>query len=117
MIVLVTSGIRTSCKCKRFLYPLTKISDDVNLKNYYIKHCKILTTVIKDAKCHMYNSRISNSNSKMKTTWNIIKMETNRLKGGINTAPINYQNSPEAFTRYFLSTPKNIIEGIRSKTN
>ena len=52
----------------------------------------------------------------MKTAWNIIKMEMNRLKGAINTAPINYQNSPEALNRYFLSIHKNIIDGIRSKT-
>ena len=44
-------------------------------------------------------------------------MEMNRLKGAINTALINYQNSPEAFNRYFLSIPTNIIDGIRIKTN
>ena len=42
----ITPGIRTSCKRKRFLYLLTRISDDINLKNYYIWYCKILTTVI-----------------------------------------------------------------------
>ena len=44
-------------------------------------------------------------------------MEMNTLKGAVNTAPINHQNSPKAFNRYFLSIPKNIIDGIRSKTN
>jgi len=31
----ITPGIKTSCKCKRFLYLLTKNSEDINLKNYY----------------------------------------------------------------------------------
>ena len=44
-------------------------------------------------------------------------MEMNRLKGAINTAPIKHQNFPKAFNRYFLSIPKNIIDGIGSKTN
>jgi hypothetical protein len=36
----------------------------------------------------MYNNQIINSTNKMKTTWNIIKTETNRLKGPI-TSTIN----------------------------
>jgi hypothetical protein len=49
----------------------------------------------------------------MKTTWNIIKAETNRLKGPTNTTINNYQNSPEAFNKYFLSVTENIIHDIR----
>ena len=37
----ITPGIRTSCKRKRFLYLLTKNSDDTILKNYYKQYCKI----------------------------------------------------------------------------
>jgi len=48
----------------------------------------------------------------MKTTWNIIKAETNRLKGPITTAVNNYKNSPEAFNKYFLST-ENIFQDVR----
>jgi len=49
----------------------------------------------------------------MKTTWNIIKAETNRLKGPTNTTINNYQNSPKAFNKYFLSVTENIIHDIR----
>jgi len=49
----------------------------------------------------------------MKTTWNIIKAETNRLKGPITTTINNYQNSPEAFNKYFLSITENIIQDVR----
>jgi len=38
----------------------------------------------------------------MKTTWNIIKAETDRLKGPITKTINNYQNYPEAFNKYFF---------------
>jgi len=50
----------------------------------------------------------------MKATWNIIKAETNRVKGTTN---IVHNNFPEAFNRYFLSISQNIISDIRSNTN
>jgi len=49
----------------------------------------------------MYINRIINSTSKMKTTWNTIKAETNRLKRPITITINNYKNSPEAFNKYF----------------
>ena len=49
----------------------------------------------------------------MKTTWNIIKAETNRLKGPITTAVNNYKNSPEAFNKYFMSITENIFQDVR----
>jgi Notch-like protein len=51
----------------------------------------------------------------METTWNIIKAETNRLKGPANTTINNYQNSLEAFKKYFLSITENTIHDIRCK--
>jgi hypothetical protein len=51
----ITPSIRTFCKRKRFIYLLTKNSDDINLKNYYKQYCKNLTTIIKEAKSNMYN--------------------------------------------------------------
>jgi len=111
----ITPGIRISCRHKRCLYLLTRDSDDVILKNYYKQYCKTLTSVIKEAKRYMYSNRIINSTNKMKTTWNIIKAETNRLKGPTNTTINNYQNSPEAFNKHFLSITENIIHDIRLK--
>jgi hypothetical protein len=55
----------------------------------------------------MYNNQIINFTNKTKITWNIIKAETNRLKG-----PANYQNSPEAFNKYFLSINENNTHDI-----
>ena len=109
----IIPGIRISCRRKRCLYLLTRDSDDVILKNYYKQYCKTLTSVIKEAKRYMYNNQIINSTNTMKTAWNIIKSETNRLKGPTNTTINNNQISPEAFNKYFLSITENIIHDIK----
>jgi hypothetical protein len=44
----------------------------------------------------------------MKTTWNIIKSETNRLK----RSHINYKNSPDSFNDHFLSIAERIMQSI-----
>jgi hypothetical protein len=44
----------------------------------------------------------------VKTTLNIIKSETNRLKGHSN-----YENSPDTFNDNFLSVAEKIIQSIR----
>jgi hypothetical protein len=49
----------------------------------------------------------------MKTTWNIVKAETNRLKGPITTTIYNNKNSPEDFNKYFLSITENILQDVR----
>jgi len=51
------------------------------------------------------------NNIKIRTTWNIIKTETNRHKRA--TAMTNYHNSPEVFNNYFLTISENIIKNIR----
>jgi hypothetical protein len=61
---------------------------------YYKQYCKILAKVIKEAKRLMYNNQVINSGNKINMTWNIIKAETNRIKG--HTSSKN-QNSPEVF--------------------
>jgi hypothetical protein len=55
--------------------------------------------VIKEAKRSRYNNQVTNSANKVKTIWNIIKLETNRLKEHTIT---KYHNFPEAFNKYFL---------------
>ena len=94
----ITTGIKISCSRKKYLYLFTRESDD-NLKIYYKQYCKILTNVIKEAKRSMYNNQFINSNNKMKTTWNTIKAETNRLNRPTTS---KYKNSPDVFNKYFL---------------
>jgi hypothetical protein len=45
----------------------------------------------------------------MKTTWNIIKSETNRLK----RSHMNYENSRDSFNDHFLSIAERIMQRIR----
>jgi chloramphenicol O-acetyltransferase len=71
---------------------------------------KILSKVVKEAKRLMYNNQVINCANKMKTTWNIIKIETNRINS-------KYQNSLETFNKYFLSVADEIIQDIKKKVN
>jgi DNA modification methylase len=107
----ITPGIRISCNHKKYLYLLSRDNNDINLKRYYKQYCKILERVIKEAKRSMYNNQVVNSGNKMKTTWNFIKAETNRIKGHMSN---KYQNSPEAFNKYFLSAAGEIIQDIKN---
>jgi hypothetical protein len=108
----MTPGIRISCKHKRLLYLCTRSSNDTSLKKYYKQYCKILANVIKEAKKCTSNNQINKSTNKIKTTWNIIKKETNRHKG-LKTVT-DYHNSPEVFNNYFLTVSESIIKNIRS---
>jgi hypothetical protein len=90
----------------------TKSSNDISLKKYYKQYCKILANVIKEANKYHYNNQIYKSTNKIKTTWNIIKKETNRYKR--LTDLTDYHNSPEAFNNYFSTISENIIKNIRS---
>ena len=73
-------GIRKSCNNKRRLYLICKENDDPNLKKHYKEYCKLLTKVITLAKKLHYSAKLTNSNNKSKTTWNIIKTVTNNQR-------------------------------------
>jgi hypothetical protein len=66
-------GIKISCKHKGSLYTLIKNSNDPKAKAHYIKYCRILRKVIKEAKKQHYTRLIAKSSNKVKTTWNVIK--------------------------------------------
>jgi hypothetical protein len=70
--------------------------------------------VIKEAKRLEYNKQVINSANKMKTTWNIIKTETNKAYG---CSFFKYHNSPEAFNKYFLPVTEDIIHDIKKNVN
>jgi len=70
--------MKISCKHNRSLYAFTKSSNYPKAKAYYIKYCKILSQVIKEAKNQHYSRLIAKSN-KIKTTSSIIKKETGKV--------------------------------------
>jgi len=75
----ITQEIKISSKHKRNLYVLTKNSNDPKAKVHFIKYCKIVRNVIKEAKKKHYIRRIAKSNNRIKTTWNNIKKETRKV--------------------------------------
>ena len=85
----ITTGIETSCKHKKELYLINGDSNNSKLKAHYKSYCIILSKVIKAAKQLYYNNKISKSNSKIKTTWDIIKMETCKNHKNKGTQLIN----------------------------
>jgi len=104
----MTLGIRTSCKRKRLLYLHSRNNNDTSFKKHYKSYCRILTNVIREAKKQTYNDQINKSTNKIKTTWNIIKKETNKNKRLNDTT--SYENTPEAFNNYFLTISDNITK-------
>jgi hypothetical protein len=73
----ITKGIKTSCYRKRELY-LMRDNTEMEHQIYYKRYCKILSTVIKEAKKLYYKEVITKPKNKMKTTWNITRKETNK---------------------------------------
>jgi hypothetical protein len=118
----ITLGIITSCKRKRELFLTLKNRNDLALKQYYKAYCKILVKVINKAKRMTFNKRISKSNNKTKTTWDII----NELSGKHHSTQdirklsvegnyvTNQSNIPDALNKYFSTITEkanNIILG------
>jgi ribosomal protein L33 len=67
-------------KCKRSLYAFTKNSKDPKAKAHYIKYCRILKKIIKEAKKQHYSRLIAKSSNEIQTTWNLIKNETGKVQ-------------------------------------
>jgi hypothetical protein len=85
----ITTGIKTSCQHKRELYLISRDSNNPKLKAHYRSYCLILSKITKAAKQLYYNNKISKSNNKIKTTWDIIKMETCKTHTNEDTHLIN----------------------------
>ena len=54
----ITLGILTSCKHKRELIITSRNNNNLDLKTYYKRYCKILSVVIKEAKKLNYADKI-----------------------------------------------------------
>ena len=74
----IIPGIKISWKHKRSLCAFPKNSNDPIAKAH-IKYCKIPRTLIKEAKKQHFFRLIVKSDSKIKTTWNIIKKRTRKV--------------------------------------
>lgn len=116
----LTVGIKRSCHHKRMLKIINnKIKNDI-LKNHYKKYSKTLKQTITISKKLNYKNRMTKSNNKMKTAWNIINERTNKSKEkNHNNISLLLNNIPiikpdritNIFNDYFISI------GLNTATN
>jgi len=89
---------------------------------HYKSYCLIFSKVTKAAKQLYYNNEIFKSNNKIKTTWDIVKMETckNRTNKGTQVVNIggnlstNQQSIANSSNSYFLTVANKITSNIKS---
>jgi hypothetical protein len=106
----ITKGIKISCKRKEALYILSKSTQNPKLRSYYKTYSKILSEVIKTAKKMHYHNLLSRSHNKVKTMWNLVKVEINKQNRN-NVPPLNIEGSPandyqelaRVFNEYFIN--------------
>jgi len=125
----ITNGIKISCKRKKELFVLCKITNNYNLKLYYKKYCLILTKVICKAKKLYYNNIILRSKNKMKSTWKIISNEKRRPHQDTSPTMLKFEDTlidnqlkiANILNYYFLTVADanmgNINNGINQTTD
>jgi hypothetical protein len=79
------------------------------MRAYYIKYCKILSSVIKEAKKQYYCQLLAKLNNQIKTTWNIIKNETGRVHQTEQIASLHINNENVRFEVFTAVTMKNTV--------
>ena len=107
----ITAGIKVSCKCKKYLYIMSKTTNCTKVKVHYIQYCWVLRKVIRKAKEIYCNELLSSSTNRSKTSWNIINNEIStayskkftqaEFKHGNKN--INTNQSAKIFNNYLLN--------------
>ncbi|GFG31309.1 hypothetical protein Cfor_12872 [Coptotermes formosanus] len=113
----ITTGIRISCKCKKFLYIMSKASNCTKIKAHYIRYCYLLRKVIRKAKEMYYNDMITSSATKSKTSWNIINSEIGTASNkrytqtefNLGSKTINVNQAAKTFNNYFINSVAELI--------
>jgi hypothetical protein len=119
----INSGIRASCKRKRYFILLCRNNDDTKLENYYKTYCNILSKVIKETEKYHFSRLIENSDNEMKTIWDIAKLLTGEKKNTKDIQQINVDGTvtssgqiiANSFNNYFLSIIGNRTPFAKSK--
>jgi hypothetical protein len=96
-----------------------------NIKNYYKAYCKLLSRSSIETKRSYYDKLISNSNNKIKHTWNIVKAIKGR-KSDHDVTPVlsshgksttNPKIISDSFNKYYLLVEDNIINNTFTNYN
>jgi hypothetical protein len=122
----LAKGILISCRHKKDLYLLSKMSNNIFLKDYYKKYCKILISTAQLAKKLYYNKLISQSSNKTKTACNVIKSLTNKRPNSKEELMLNIEGKQiqnpqilaDNFNNYFSKVvDESVINIIKQNCN
>jgi hypothetical protein len=88
---------------------LNKMYNNVTLKDYYKRYCKILSRTIQLAKKMHYSKLISCSSNKSNAAWTVIKLLTNKQSNSKEELMLNLEGKlikdpqilADTFSRYF----------------
>jgi hypothetical protein len=98
---------------------MMKNNDNLSIKVYYNRNCKILNKIITAAKKMAYDKCVNKLYNKLKTTWKIINTETGRTSKHDDTQHLiekfNGQNVAELINEYFISIANNLTYSVNSK--
>jgi hypothetical protein len=118
----IMKGIINSCRQKRELYLLYRMSNNSVLRNYYRKYCKILANTIQLAKRLYYNKLIIQSTNKTRTAWNVIRSLTTKRHESIDDRELalkiegNLIKNPKVlastFNKYFSNAVEETVSQI-----
>jgi len=97
------------------------------LSDHYKKYCKILSSVINEAKKLTYNNKTKKSLIPNKTTWDTVKTETGKTNNTMNDIIEklqfgdklidDYTKIAEIFNQHFTSIPKANAANTNYKTS
>ncbi|PNF44137.1 hypothetical protein B7P43_G03190, partial [Cryptotermes secundus] len=114
----ITAGIRIYCGEEKKNLKLKK-EENLALKDYYSKYCKILNKVIVLAKKNSYDNYIRKSHNELKSTWKIINSETGRISKRNDLQDLikkcKNQNAAEQINDYFISIGNKLINRDNGK--
>jgi hypothetical protein len=121
----ISPSIKTRCCIKRNLYLISRNNKDPNIKNQYNAYCKFLSRSIIKAKRSYYDKQISNSNKKIKSTWNIVTALTSRNSdhddilyvSSHGVSSINPKIVSDSFNKYYLLVADTIINNTLNNCN
>lgn len=117
-----TEGIRKSRNTLYDLYEQKSYNRNAGFVDYVKKYSKTFKNVCKQAKRDFLNKKITNSDNKIKTVWNIINSETGKVKPRDNNIVLKVDDKliqsseevAEVFESFFTNIPVTTTEKLDS---
>jgi hypothetical protein len=74
----ITPNIKDKCNMKRYLYQISRNSNNPKIRDLFKLYSKSLAHLISQTKRFYYDQLITNSNDRIKSTWKIVKTLSDR---------------------------------------